>query len=285
MLDILLDIEASYMAIGVAARLALALGLHRASIDSHSTTSEIEQRRNVFWVLYVQDRCISLRLGRPPTICEDDIEVSEPIACRLLQPPHVGDCVSYFAHFVKLARIKSGIYSKLYSVRSPKGNRLAESIATVSNLDEKLAIWRESLPELPPLEKVLRFPNLEMFLSTVLLHAEYYNCQLMLHRSGLYGEAFGPNNLPIPETSSTESHSISSRARCLTAARHTAQLLNSLRESGHLSRNNLVRYDPVSNCSLFVSSQSLLTYVVECHIALFLPFSIFSSICSCIPMI
>ncbi|KAJ6096566.1 hypothetical protein N7486_007312 [Penicillium sp. IBT 16267x] len=190
-LDMLLDAEASYMAIGAAGRLALGLGLHRTLVDSHLTLGEVEERRNVFWVLYVLDRGVSLRLGRPPTICDEDIEVSEPTLGPISQPSQIKDG---FAQFVKLNRIKSEIYSKLYSVRSMIGECQAERLASLQSLEEKLIIWQKSLPtDMQSLPQVVHYPN-------------------------------------------------AVRKKCLTAARHTAELLDKLHQSGNMFRSNFSRY-------------------------------------------
>ncbi|KAJ5443847.1 uncharacterized protein N7458_007719 [Penicillium daleae] len=242
-LDMLLDAEASYMAIGAAVRLALGLGLHRTLVDSHLTLSEVEERRNVFWVLYVLDRGISLRLGRPPTICEEDIEVSEPTLGRISQPSQVKDG---FAQFVKLNRIKSEIYTKLYSIRSLRGDCQAERLATLQNLEEKLIIWQKSLPkDMLSIPRALHNPNAVFSTMTLLLHAEYYNCQLMLYRTESYWDPLDSTDHSFCITTSLpSSRGISSRNKCLSAARHTAELLDMLQQSGNAFRSNLARYDP-----------------------------------------
>ncbi|KAJ5812080.1 hypothetical protein N7474_008381 [Penicillium riverlandense] len=231
--------EASYMAIGTAARLALGLGLHRTLVDSLLTTNDVEERRNVFWVLYVMDRGVSLRLGRPPTICEDDIEVSEPTPSRKLQSSPAKDG---FAHFVKLNRIKSEIYSKLYSVRSLMGDGQTQRLATLHNLDEKLTTWQNSLPsEMLSFEKALQSLNAHLITMTMLLHAEFYNCQLMLYRTDSYWDALDSSIRTT--TSSAEFSEDCSREKCLTAARHAAELLDRLQQSGKMFQSNLARYD------------------------------------------
>ncbi|KAJ5681975.1 uncharacterized protein N7477_001915 [Penicillium maclennaniae] len=236
-----IDAEASYMAIGAAARLALGLGLHRTLVDSHLTLSEVEERRNVFWVLYVLDRGVSLRLGRPPTICEEDIEVSEPSLGKASQPSQVRDG---FAHLVKLNRIKSEIYSKLYSARSWMGDCQAKRLACLRDLDEKLIIWQKSLPkDMLPIQRALHYPNAVFSTMTVLLYAEYYNCQLMLYRTDNYWESLESNENSVRTSiSSSNPSGFSSRKKCLTAARHTAELLEKFQQTGNAFRSNLARY-------------------------------------------
>ncbi|RHZ52745.1 hypothetical protein CDV55_102117 [Aspergillus turcosus] len=234
-LEILLDVEAGYMAIGSAARLALGLGLNR-DCNAEFSTSDVEERRNVFWVVYIIDRTLSFRLGRPPTISDEDIQVSEPASGK-------------FLHMVRLIKIESEIYTRLYSVRARDPDRRTERLAAEDELYQKLVGWQYSLPdgELQP-GQVLHCPNPEQLPSTILLHAEYYNCQLMLWRLDIGTEA----------TSSPDDPRWSSkRMACLAAARDTVKLLDSLREGGELFRNNLARrlsYYPLSaSLRLFIN--------------------------------
>ncbi|GFG14154.1 3-(3-hydroxy-phenyl)propionate/3-hydroxycinnamic acid hydroxylase [Aspergillus udagawae] len=218
-LETLLDVEAGYMAIGSAARLALGLGLNR-DCNAECSTGEVDERRNVFWVLYVLDRGLSFRLGRPPTIPEEDIQISEPASGK-------------FAHLVRLIRIESEIYTRLYSVRARDPDRRSERLAAEDELYQKLLAWQYSLPygELRP-GQVLHCPNPEQLPSTFTLHAEFYNCQLMLWHWEIGAE----------RSSSPEDPRWSSKCRaCLAAARDTVKLLDSLREGGELFRNNLAR--------------------------------------------
>lgn len=267
------------MAIGAAVRLALGLGLHRTLVDSHLTLSEVEERRNVFWVLYILDRGVSLRLGRPPTICEEDIEVSEPTLGRIPRPSQVKDG---FAQFVKLNRIKSEIYSKLYSIRSLRGDCQAERLASLQNLEEKLIIWQKSLPkDMLSYPRALHHPNAVFSTMTFVLHAEYYNCQLMLYRTESYwGPLDSTDHSFCTTTSSPSSRGISSRNKCLSAARHTAELLDMLQQSGNAFRSNLARYDPFNYFVGFCTSKQADTSSASYHIILSLPFSTFSSIYS-----
>ncbi|RHZ67185.1 Zn(II)2Cys6 transcription factor, partial [Aspergillus thermomutatus] len=202
-LEFLLDAEASYMAIGSAARLALGLGLNR-DCGSEFSRSELEERRSLFRVGYVVDRALSFRLGRPPTISDEDIQVSEPPSGK-------------FAHLVKLIRIESEIYTRLYSVRARSPERRAERLAAEDELYQKLVAWQYSLPD-----------------------GELRPGQLMLWRLNIGADTSSP--LTDPRWSSK-------RIACLSAARNTIKLLDSLREGGELFRNNLARrlsYYPLS---------------------------------------
>lgn len=150
-----------------------------------------------------------------------------------------------FAQFAKLNRIKSEIYSKLYSARSLTGDGQAKRLAILHNLDEKLISWQKSLPsEMLSFEKVQLGPNTHLITMTLLLHAEYYNCQLMLYRTDSYWDTLDSSGHSIyTTTSSPDFYRISSHEKCLTAARHTAELLDRLQQNGKMFQSNLARYD------------------------------------------
>lgn len=59
--------------IGLAVKLCISLGLHRKSSASRfSLGSELDKR--LFWVCYCLDRDINLTIGRPPSLCDHDID-------------------------------------------------------------------------------------------------------------------------------------------------------------------------------------------------------------------
>jgi hypothetical protein len=50
----------------LAAQVAQGLGMHRESLSSwHLTDYEIQERNHLFWVVYILDKTIALRCGRP----------------------------------------------------------------------------------------------------------------------------------------------------------------------------------------------------------------------------
>lgn len=218
-LEFMMDVEAAYMVIGSAARLALGIGLNQDCKDAFSP-SEVEERRRIFWVAYVLDHNMSFRLGRPPTISDDDIQVSEPPT-------------GMFSHMVKLIRIESEIYTMMYSARSRGPDWRAKRLGAEDELYKKLVAWQHSLPDgdLWP-GQVLQCPNPVQLPSTVALHAEYYNCKIMLWRLSSNAE---PSSLPADSRPSPK------RIECLAAARDTIKLLDSLGEGEELIRNNLWR--------------------------------------------
>lgn len=59
--------------------MAVGLGLHRSQKRYYGLSAvEREDRRRVFWTVYLFDRLSSSRLGYPATIHDDDIDVELP---------------------------------------------------------------------------------------------------------------------------------------------------------------------------------------------------------------
>lgn len=239
MLEMLLNVEASYMAIGVAARLSLVLGLHR-KVDGPDP-AEIKERHNTFWALYVFDKIVSLRLGRPPTISDREIEIDEPGSCGLLSHHNTTTASLYFQNLIKLSNIEGEIYSELYSPRCSSSTSWAERIEVVDRLNKKVIEWRDSLPD-----GVIQ-PGRPLSCSTylvpsaVLLHCEYYNCLSTLHRLSSYRGAMITDNELHHEPNTVDLGITSSRIVCISAARDTARILGSLEERSGIIRNNLIR--------------------------------------------
>ncbi|WWD19944.1 hypothetical protein CI109_104417 [Kwoniella shandongensis] len=83
--------------------------------------------RLVFWTCYTMDRMMSMLLGRPPGISDDDIDVELPDAYTpdsdlSLSVMRSGSMVSS-VHYIKLKRIESQIQRAVYTVANRKPNR------------------------------------------------------------------------------------------------------------------------------------------------------------------
>lgn len=142
-----------------ACRLAQAMGLHRR-VDPLSHTlspADIELRRYLFWMLYILDKSFSLSFGRTSCFQDYDCDVEVPSLNEVpsnpdMEPPDIMACFhpEYFVASVKLAKLQSAVYKKLYSARASnnKGhekNWVKETEKWVWELDSRLRIWKESL--------------------------------------------------------------------------------------------------------------------------------------------
>jgi hypothetical protein len=64
-------VEAAYVYIGVATRVAFGAGAHRGNVD--------ERGKRIFWTLYVLDRWVSCLLGRPTAIQDEAVMLPLPV--------------------------------------------------------------------------------------------------------------------------------------------------------------------------------------------------------------
>lgn len=118
-----------------AARLSQAIGLHRRN-SNHAglSKSDIQERRCIFWNVYVLDKCLSLTFGRSTCLPDFDCDV---------ELPEDDESSPYFRNFIALialAKIQSNIYVRLYSasaVRLTEGERERN----ILELDAELRKW------------------------------------------------------------------------------------------------------------------------------------------------
>ncbi len=73
-----LDPQSLSILMAAAVRLAYRIGLHRTLDEFALNQSEIDQRRNVFWTVYIIDKYIALRCGQPSAIVDNDIGINLP---------------------------------------------------------------------------------------------------------------------------------------------------------------------------------------------------------------
>jgi len=113
------------------------------------------QLRKLFWMIYCNDKEISLRTGQPPSINDDDCDLTLPAG--YLDFKYVDDRPE-FEHLmlddtlvpllpgdVRLDIIKSKTYTLLYSARAMRKSD-AELIRDIRQLDDELEAWRMSVP-------------------------------------------------------------------------------------------------------------------------------------------
>ncbi|KAK4041310.1 hypothetical protein C8A01DRAFT_14896 [Parachaetomium inaequale] len=113
------------------------------------------QLRKLFWMIYCNDKEISLRTGQPPSINDDDCDLTLPHS--YVDFKYVDD-MPEFEHLllddravpllpgdVRLDIIKSKTYTLLYSARAMRKSDV-ELIRDIRQLDDELEAWRASVP-------------------------------------------------------------------------------------------------------------------------------------------
>lgn len=129
--------EGCFTLLGVAVSMGTEIGFHRCGTQlGLQEESEVELRRNVFWSAYILDKDMSLRIGRPSSIADENINVRLP-------PTAQEGGESVFFHRVALARIQSKVSRLLCSQTSVKMPGVAV-LRTIRMLNQELETWKVS---------------------------------------------------------------------------------------------------------------------------------------------
>ncbi|KAM0317625.1 hypothetical protein ACHAPQ_010938 [Fusarium lateritium] len=203
-----------------AIRLAQTLGLHRETPYDCLPKDQVDQGRRVFWLAYILDKDISLRMKQPFAQDDEDMDAILPSGNSLQLPSPDGlSTTDLLNSRIGLAVIQGQVYKKLYSVqatRQPEAQR--EEVAR--ELNSILNYWKSSVdidfedgamvPLQPPLTTEMMHSLIHRF--------TYINCLVMI-------------NVHIPETDSflvndlSQMPSIFEQAY-VTESRKAARLIN-----------------------------------------------------------
>ena len=213
--------------IAAAVRLAHGIGLHRKLDHVGLSESEVDQRRNVFWILYILDKGIALRVGHPSVMVDDDIGVDLPRERSTHETtPNGTNLLAIFRSQAELAILESRIYAELYSVRARNRSHL-ERLGSVGKLDIALLEWKDKLPvEIRP-EKPIQCAKEHEF-PVIMLHFAYFNCLTTVHRisnSGSWTDQNARNESLGADEGHSNSRIYASHLICLSAARSSIDLL------------------------------------------------------------
>ncbi|TFB01689.1 hypothetical protein CCMA1212_006299 [Trichoderma ghanense] len=166
------------MLVAAALRLAQAMNLHRECSSPGLTESEAEKRRRVFWKVYILDKDISLRTGRPFGQDDDEMDVRLPSNASLEE----GN-LDLFNRRIGLALVQGQVYKQLYSVRASRQTATQRAIAA-QELSSLLSYWKSSAQlELPEDSIILSgLPLSGEMIHKVVLRLTYIHCLTMIDR-------------------------------------------------------------------------------------------------------
>ncbi|KAL4918969.1 fungal-specific transcription factor domain-containing protein [Aspergillus aurantiobrunneus] len=206
------------------------MGLHREISRPYISPVEQQQRRNVFWIAYILDQSISIRLGNAPTQQFDDFDVEFP-SDETTEGLMMADDKAFFPQVCRIAVIRSRIYSHFYSARALQNKSTADICAMIHNLHAELQNWKSS-SQFDTLFKqrgtgedfLAGFASAGLFLI-------YYNSLIMIHRLPLlinFVYQSRIDSIPEFDLRLILNQSSSSAAVCVQAARDTLKLVNNL---------------------------------------------------------
>ncbi|KAK4071435.1 transcriptional regulator family: Fungal Specific TF [Trichoderma aggressivum f. europaeum] len=172
------DPEPAAMLVAAALRLAQIMNLHRECSSPGLTESEAEKRRRVFWKVYILDKDISLRTGRPFGQDDDDMDVRLPSNANL----ELGN-LDLFNCRIGLALVQGQVYKQLYSVRAGRQTAAQRAIAA-QELGSLLSYWKSSAQlEIP--ENFAASSGFQLsgeMIHKVVLRLTYLHCLTMIDR-------------------------------------------------------------------------------------------------------
>ena len=254
----ILNPETSFVLIAVAARIGHGMGLHRWLEGFGISLAELEQRRRVFWIIYILEKSTCIRTGRPSAISEEDIGVGLPPEDLHVEgdvgihvPSLPGQKFYPFRNMCAIALIESRVYTELYSAKS-RTRTAEQKLQWVGRLDRELQEWKDTIPlEIRPEHKIQC--EREQRFAIIMLHFVYYNCVTAIHRVSVHhgswtinDDDLGSDTTPQPSTPASSTSSTlnprvyASYALCLSAARSIIHLAFHFLDFDDDPRNSLI---------------------------------------------
>ncbi|KAK1458647.1 hypothetical protein CCUS01_09124 [Colletotrichum cuscutae] len=226
--------------VGLGARMAIGLGMHASSTYEGLPADVSEKRKRLFFSVYMMDRVVSIALGRPFAINEDDIDVT-PFAVEydsdvgaqidLPENSFKPSILTVPLHILELRQIASNITTSVYSHRM-SASLNAEQREEVSNsLHQRLLNWRRNMP--------FPFPNTDAAVPH--LNSSWYDFNYYLHVAMLYRPSPLFPTLPEP------------RVKVLAEAASM-----SIRQVSNMHRQRCLAYNWLNLLSIFTATLSLI---------------------------
>ncbi|KIW28929.1 uncharacterized protein PV07_04781 [Cladophialophora immunda] len=164
-----------YMLLSTAIRLAFSKRLHLQP-PSRCSLSDSEKATRIWllWVMYLYDKHIACRSGRPSMIRDDDINVALPTEPRYDTHTDLGLLIASVRH----AQISYAIERELFSTKS-RPRSIEEISKTVKRLDADLRAWYADLRQ----EYLLHTPDRPKVLHPRISHVHFLFLQHCFHGS------------------------------------------------------------------------------------------------------
>lgn len=148
------DIRPSVFLISTALRLCQVLGIHRSDSDFYrdATPREALQSRRVFWIAYILDRNIAMRIGQAPIQQDTDINIELPPmkpdedAAGFINTSELYQHgFNVFRAHVELSQIQGYVYDAVFSVRAQLLSP-SERAASCEAIRLLLKDWKGRIP-------------------------------------------------------------------------------------------------------------------------------------------
>ncbi|KAJ6024470.1 hypothetical protein N7540_005267 [Penicillium herquei] len=191
--------QAQYMLAASAMRLSHSIGLHRNVIYGF-TPAEIEERRRTFWISFILDAEISLRVGRPPV--QDMEDYNTPLPAKSPSDGRGiisinGISVNFFRLLAEFATIQRRTYRCIQSAAvSQQSKEIA--LESAKACEKCLLSWRRSIPDSFHPEQIFASEPNHSKHHLLRLHLAYHSCYANLRQLSILTSSFPIKNLQEP---------------------------------------------------------------------------------------
>ncbi|RDW64681.1 hypothetical protein BP6252_10332 [Coleophoma cylindrospora] len=181
--------NSSWMLLGCASRMAIALGIHHEGSTGGFDATERQMRRQVWWTLYNFEHSLCTILGRPSSIDETDINVELPDETivdshsQSLEPvldrTHLSVPSGLLEYSIRLTRLLARVKREMYD-EADNPIHQATNTSAANSLLLALDDWYKSLP--PSLRLDHMSPVLKHRRAVLMLHIQFRHTQTLVCR-------------------------------------------------------------------------------------------------------
>lgn len=187
--------QALFMLAASGLRLSHSIGLHK-NTTSGFTPSEVEERRRTFWVAFILDADISIRVGRPPVQDVEDYNTPLPA-----DSPHDGRgiicidgvSINYLRVLSQFALVQRRIYQHLQTVAVIKQPKEA-ALESAKAYEETLLEWKSSIPDIFRRQHIFTSEPHYSHQHLLRLQLAYHSCYANLHQLLLFISSGNPRS-------------------------------------------------------------------------------------------
>ncbi|KAF7557388.1 hypothetical protein G7Z17_g643 [Cylindrodendrum hubeiense] len=210
-----------------------------------------EMRKRCFWCLYNLDRTVSITLGRPVAIRDDEIDISLPSHldddcfgpnCPIQVDPQESANpikISPFLHIIRIRRLSGQILSLLYNSRQHFRVPIEEKRRIRRKFHEEINAWKKDTERLHLNPTATSRGYVSSFMTEEWYNAVYNNAILLLYRPSPY--------LPHPMLDSD----VDAREPELMSLLHASQ--SSIESYSQLHRKRRLNYSWITLHGVFIA--------------------------------
>lgn len=206
--------------LGLAIQQMIVSGYQHARKPAALTELQYLHRRRLYWHGFAFDSDLSLRMGKPPIISDNqimDLPDEFPIdGLNLIT--YNGGTFNFLREYVAMSTLQNKTYALIYSDK--RANQSTEELqASIDELDEELQRWKENIPDIVKPQASLDRTDYGRLICVTVLHYSYFQLTIAIHSA-----VFGGFENKLPDE--RDERIMSSVALCVVSARASISLLN-----------------------------------------------------------